>query len=339
MFLFTMYLARQFINNRIHYFLRESFKDGSILRHRDLLDLGDSPGRYIHYPGGSSFYIADEVIDRISAAGARADYDEVESFFIPFLDPYIKSRIDPFLYRTENRAWKRMDAAARQRVLTKTHIFDRRRIHFLRFGQTDLRELDRSPSLFKVLLNKSRDELEQLMLEREQDLRPNEYKRYIFAIFDLQRFFTQRCARTMPHALDSERLDSYFLEELCRLDADTGFWRGMERQQGLVSYMVRYVIMFFDYSFPGGQAWNEFFRNHTGGGQHAGAFKGSRRMSMREATTVFGVSQQELVEMSKDTLIRLYRKKALQLHPDKGGDHDQFIQLTTAYNELLRMKD
>ena len=231
-----------------------------------------------------------------------------------------------------------MDQATRKRVIESTHVFDRRRIHYLRFGSTDLRELDRSPSLFKVLLDKSRDELEQLILEREQDLQPNEYKRYIFTIFDLQRHFTQSCARTMPHALDSDRLDECFLEEVCRLDGDASFWRGMDRENGLVSYMIRYVIMFFDYSFPGGQSWNDFFRAHTSAGRSSTPPGNSRRMSMREMTTIFGVTRKELSAMSRAAVIRLYRKKAQEMHPDKGGNHEQFIELTAAYNEILRTK-
>jgi len=333
-----MYLARKIIDNHIHYFLRESYLDGEVYRSRDLLELGAEPARFINYPGGSSFYIDDRVFDRLRRNGVEADYDEVEAFFLPFLDPYIRTKIDPFLHRTFNRSWKRMDDAARRHVIAATHVFDRRRIHYLRFGSTDLRELDRSPSLFKILLDKSRDELEQLILEREQDLQPNEYKRYIFTIFDLQRHFTESCARTMPHALDSERLDECFLEEVCRLDADRGFWRGMDREPGLVSYMIRYVVMFFDYSFPDGQTWDQFFRAHTGAGRRSAPPRGSRRMSMREMTTIFGVSQSTLSGMSRAAIIRLYRKKAQELHPDKGGNHEQFIELTAAYNEILRTR-
>lgn len=333
-----MYLARRFIDNRLHYQLRESFRDGTVYRHRDLLDLGDDPGRFIKYPGGSSFYIDDLFFDLLHKAGCFVEYDEIEPFFFPFLDPYIKSRIDPFLNRASNRRWKRMDQQTRGRIIKESHVFDRRRIHFLRFGQTDLRELDRSPSLYKILLDKSRDELEQLILEREQDLRPQEYKRYIFAVFDLQKHFKEACARTMPHALNSEVLDQCFLKELCLLDNDASFWQGMERGSTLVSYMIRYVIMFFDYSFPSGQSWDDFVRAHVGSGQRPGPIKNSPRMSMREVTTVFGMKQSELSAMSRTELTRLYRREAMSLHPDKGGDHDAFIQLTTAYNELLRTK-
>ncbi len=333
-----MYLARRFIKNNLHYLLRESYLDDGVYRHRDLLDLGADPEKHIVYPGGTSFYIADSVFDALQGSGFNADYDEVESFFLPFLDPYIRTRLDPFLNRGANRDWKQMDEQTRKLVLVSTHVFDRRRIHFLRFGQTDLRELDRSPSLFKILLNKSRDELEQLMLEREQDLSPNDYGRYIFAIFDLQKYFRESYARSMPHALESEQLDDYFLKELCRLDRDKQFWQGMVRSSGLVSYMIRYVIMYFDYGFPAGQTWDDFFRAHIGSNHQSGAMKGSRRMSMREVTTIFGVSQNKLARMSRAGVSRLYRKKAQELHPDMGGDHDAFIELTTAYNELLRTK-
>ena len=129
-----MYLARLFINNRLHYLLRETFLDGEVYKCRDLIDLGDDPGKYIVYPGGSSFYIDDLIFDRLKTSGFDADYDQVESVFLPFLDPYIRTRIDPFLNRTTNRGWKRMNKQTRQRIFTDTHVFDRRRIHFLRFG-------------------------------------------------------------------------------------------------------------------------------------------------------------------------------------------------------------
>jgi len=39
--------------------------------------------------------------------------------------------------------------------------------------------------------------------------------------------------------------------------------------------------------------------------------------------------------MNKKSLARLYRKKAQEMHPDKGGDAEAFILLTAAYEELL----
>jgi len=42
--------------------------------------------------------------------------------------------------------------------------------------------------------------------------------------------------------------------------------------------------------------------------------------------------------MSRKDFARLYRLKAMELHPDKGGDHDEFVKLTEAYHALLKTK-
>jgi curved DNA-binding protein CbpA len=42
--------------------------------------------------------------------------------------------------------------------------------------------------------------------------------------------------------------------------------------------------------------------------------------------------------MSRRDLVRLYRRKAQELHPDKGGDHDKFVRLTAAYHEVIKTK-
>ncbi len=68
------------------------------------------------------------------------------------------------------------------------------------------------PSLFRPLFHKSRDELEQCILEQEQVLSSIEYKSYIFTIFDLQSHFNGAFARAMPYALNDAQLDEYFAE-------------------------------------------------------------------------------------------------------------------------------
>ncbi len=334
-----MYLARRVIDDHLEYVLCESYDNGSCLTNRDLVRLGAHPDQFILYPGGTSFYIDDRLFDLLLEKGVTASYEEVEKFFLPFLDPYIQAKIAPFYDRSNNRKWKPMSVKDRSKVLRKTHIFDRRRMHYLRFGQVDQRRLDKSATLFKDLLYKSRDELEQFILEQEQALTPGEYKRYVFAIFDLQRFFSESFARTMPHALDEDKTDELFIQEVCLLDRDQSFWRGMERHGRLPPYLIRYVVMYFDYNFPGGRSWEEYIRSFTDSQGRAQNLKGSRRMSMREASTVFGIGQAELSSMDKKELTKVYRKKAHELHPDKeGGDHDRFIELTAAYNELLRSK-
>ncbi len=334
-----MYLARRFVNNRLQYMLRESYPCGDCLASRDLIDLGDDPGRFIVYPGGSSFYIDDWIFDQLDRLRVSWDYSAVEQLFLPFLDPFVRAKIEPFARRRQNAGWRPLSRAAREEVIGQTHVFDRRRLYFLRLGQTDLSQMDRSPGLYKVLLHKSRDEIEQLILEREQQLRPHEYKRYIFAIFDLQRFFEEGFAVSMPQALDGDKLDDFFLQEVCRLDRDSRFWQGLERSRDrLVPYLIRYVIMYFDYSFPQTRSWNEYVRARTGARRRHRPSRSGSRMNLQEIGRVFGLSRAELSALSRSELTRLYRRKAHELHPDKGGDHDRFIELTSAYQELLRSR-
>jgi curved DNA-binding protein CbpA len=39
--------------------------------------------------------------------------------------------------------------------------------------------------------------------------------------------------------------------------------------------------------------------------------------------------------MDKRTLTRKFRKLARTHHPDKGGNHDRFVELSEAYQALL----
>ena len=132
------------------------------------------------------------------------------------------------------------------RALNETHAMDRRRIHFLRMGRTSAETVEKTSALYIVLLDKSRDEIEQMILEREQALPPRDYQSYLFTIFDLQRFFQESYARSIPQALNRERLDALFVEELCRLAADGDFWQGFAQNDRLPYSLVRYLIMYFD---------------------------------------------------------------------------------------------
>jgi len=333
-----MYIARRFIDNHLQYFLCESYHDGLCLTNRDIVKLGEKPEQFILYPGGSSFYIADRLFGLLEEQGVKTDYDEVEQFFLPFLDPYIREKIAPFQNRHAHCNWKPMSAEDKARVLAEIHSFDRRRIHFLRFGQLDQQRLDKSLTLYNKLLDKSRDEREQFILEQEQELSPAEYKRYVFAIFDLQRFFAESYTTTHPDALNGDKLDELFVEDICRLDQDLSFWQGFKRKNRLPPYLIRYVVMYFDYSFPASRSWNDYVRSFADSQRRARASKSSYRMSINEASTVFGVSRADLAKMDKKELTRLFRKKAHKHHPDKGGDQERFIELSAAYKELLRTR-
>jgi DnaJ-class molecular chaperone len=42
--------------------------------------------------------------------------------------------------------------------------------------------------------------------------------------------------------------------------------------------------------------------------------------------------------MNKKDLTRLFRQRAKELHPDQGGNHERFIELSGAYASLLARK-
>jgi hypothetical protein len=333
-----MYLARRLVQNRISYIIRESYREGGVYRSRDLMELGQQPQRYIHYSGSYSFTIDDRIARGLQRQGVEADPFELEKLFYPFLDPLVRQRIEAFADRQRHRRWKPASEETRREILAETHEFDRRRAHFLRFGQVDQRRLNRCATLYRKLRHRSRDELEQHFLRQEWILSPQEYKLYIYAIFDLQRFFTESFAQSMPEALNVDKMDEFFLKQLCRLDRDEKFWQGMERGSRLSEHLVRYVIMYFDYSFASGRGVEEYIRNFIGSRRRYAPPKSGRRVSMSEAATIFGLSRSRISSLTRTELKRLFRQKAHELHPDRGGSHEQFIELSNAYQEILRTK-
>jgi hypothetical protein len=331
-----MYLARKEIGSRkSQYVLRESYRSGGILYSRELAELGRDPGRFIVYSGESSFHIDEDFLGRLRLQGVTAPYGELEELLFPFIDPYIKNRLQPFRNRHTYRNWQRADEAVLGRALNETHAMDRRRIHFLRMGRTSAETVDKTSALYIILLDKSRDEIEQMILEREQALPPRDYQSYLFTIFDLQRFFQESYARSIPQALNRERLDTLFVEEICRLAADRDFWQGFAQNGRLPYSLVRYLIMYFDAAPEEPATWSRFSRSQRSRRFHHSSYADGERMTRTQAFAIFDLSGEQLAGMRKQDLTRIYRQKAHELHPDKGGDTEQFIRLTAAYEELL----
>ena len=245
----------------VQYVLRESYCSGGIFYSRELAQLGRDPGQFIVYSGESSFHIDEDFLRRLREQGVSVPYGEMEELLFPFIDPYIKNRLQPFRNRHKYRNWQRADKTLLQRALTETHVVDRRRIHFLRMGRTAAETVEKTAALYTVLLDKSRDEIEQMILEQEQTLLPREQQSYLFTIFDLQRFFQESYARSIPQALNRERLDSLFVEEICCLASDRNFWQGFPQTDRLPYSLVRYLIMYFDATPEEPTSWSRFARS------------------------------------------------------------------------------
>lgn len=333
-----MYLARKTIKRKTHYYLRESYRDNGQLLSRDLFYLGPDPGKYIVYAGGNSFYIDEQVLDSLSGQGVRADYHELEKLFWPFLNPEIKRVLEPF-YQRGRYSKKRFNREDEERIRLSVHIFDKRRLYYLKYCQIDQRGLNRVPDkCFVVFLEKSRDEIEQFFMEMEGVLRPFEWKEYVFAIFNLHRFFKETYARVLPQALNQEKVERYFLQEICRLNRDQSFRAGTKAEDSLHPYLVRYVIMFFDNKYGPSSYYEDYVSSfiHRRRRYEPPSIKSS--IGLKEISALFGVGIDVLKKMKKRELTRLYRRKAKKFHPDKGGEQEMFIKLTEAYNELLRGK-
>ncbi len=331
-----MYLARKRCGGKTHYTIRESYRDADSYLCRDLFELGAEPERFIVYPGGNAFYIDAVVEDGIRALGSEPAPEDMENLFWPFLKLDIRRKIEPFRRRECQLRSRRRPLEAPGRF--DAHIFDKRRIHFLKTGQTDPRVLGRIPaSLLRPFHNKSRDEIEQGFLEMESILRPRDFKTYTYAIFNLQQFFHQRFAKDHPEFLDPDEVDGCFVEAICRLHRDDSFWAGMDAGDRLSDYLVRYAVMYFDHDYASSSLAEEYLRDFINRHRHYRP-PPSVAVRMEEMAAIFGKSLEALKQMSRRDLWRLYRCRAQELHPDKGGDHERFVKLNDAYQHLERTK-
>lgn len=334
-----LYLARTVLSRPLLYCLRLSYWDREHQQFHTakLLDLGTDPADFLHYPNDTCFHLDPDFVFQIEKRCGRDMESELEELLWPFVDPSVKRKMEHFFSRGKSSG----------RIKTKSKLlscdgqvvqsFDKRRLHFLRFGSTDQGLVfSMPPSLEAKLLNRSRDELEQYFLEAETKLREVELKSYLYTALDLQSHFSEAFARTIPQALPPEKIDQAFLDELCKLNENRLFWQDRSDYSRLPDYLIRYLILFFDAHFPrrsrAADEAEEFMNDHR-------QFRWPERkatVSEDEMATLFGEDAETLRKANKKEITRLYRKKAKSLHPDTGGEQEEFIRLTTAYEELLR---
>ncbi len=327
-----MYLAQKRVMGRTYYFLRESYFADGLWRSRDLLALGTNPARFIVYPGGNGFYIEEEIIEKLAAQGVETDQWELEELFWPFVKPHIRRVIGDFAYR-QFVPKKRLPRREQMALQAGYHLFDCRRLLFLKFGGTNLDPLLKRPlSFLNVLKDKSRDEIEQHIMRAEAKLRPRETLSYIYASFGLSKHFENRATRYLPEAQMLEELDEAFLEELCLLARDETYRMGLSEEEILRDYLSRYVIMHFDRLAQTRRFFEEAQAKIARERYYA------TRSAVARAASYFGLSEEELLQMGKEDLSRLFRRRARELHPDQGGDHEAFIELHRLYEELMKAR-
>lgn len=329
-----MYLAAIPEKQWYRFVIRESYWDRDCYRSRDLVDLGPDPAQYIVYPGGRAYYIDPDLEDRIRDQGTEPDPDNLDDLLWPFVDKDIRHAVGVFRERQAPPA-----APTAHDNQQPMHLFDKRRVHFLRFGRMDQGPIGRVPAkLFRPIRNRSRDEIEQYFLQAERILKAHERKAYVYVIFDLQRFFSELCAKAMPEALDPEAVDTYFLQELCRLNADEAFWAGMPRQDHLRPYLVHYLTMYFDLDYGRSNVLENLFNQFRNAHRRHKWPAPKNRVSFTTASLIFGVAAGTLKQMNRREFSRLFRQKAMELHPDQGGRPRDFIRLSEAYKSIMQTK-
>jgi len=327
-----MYLARTKVKNQTHYYIRDTYHEGSCLKSRDVFHLGTDPSKHIIYLGGHGYYYDEAIEETLAQFGLYPDQDELDHIFWDFLNPEIKRVIEGF-----DRSFGKSKTDSPE-PYPSIHIFDKRRIHYLRFAQVDQRNLSKMPlKLFKVLHGKSRDEIEQYFLVEERILQPNELRTYVYTIFDLQRFFLDAIAAQRPHDLNQIKMDEFFVDAVCKLDEDKNFWAGMDMSDRLRDYLIKYVIMYFDNEFLRPSLFQDYLNEFMN--RHRTYLPPKKvRVNMEEAARLFETRWENLKKMDLKCFNRLYRKMALKHHPDKGGSPEAFVKLTKYYHGLLRKK-
>lgn len=335
-----MYLAKQVMSGKTLYFIRESYQEGPRWKSRDIFELGEDPSAWIHYPGGVGYYIHDQVEEALRSKGIDASQEELEKIFLPFLAPEVRKVIRQFPGKGSKRGHRRYSRRELTELQKEIHVFDKRRIGFLRSGASDPRKVPFYPlRLYNRLLQKSRDEIEQMFEEREARLPPGERKQYIYFIFDLSRHFTSPLATDWPQAMDPDKMDRAFLEEICRYQEDRSLFPESTVTRGLHPCLVRYVIQYYDNEFlvPDweGTTIEDFIRRHR---VHPRFARQSPQLSVKEACKILAIPEQDFKGLGPKQLAQHYRQKALACHPDQGGTHERFIRLTRAYKDLLARK-
>jgi hypothetical protein len=333
-----LYLRRVMFPEGYHYVLRESYSDGDCWKHRDLADLGVNPGECIEYAGRNGFYFSGDLEEQLEGAGVRYCSEDLECVFLPFLKPHVRRLIENFRAHSK-RPFRSTNISPHELTQKQRHLhsFDKRRLHFLRCGRVDIGDLDRRPwGFLNVVAERSRDEIEQILEGMEAVLRPQEMRLYLFTALNLQAHFPHHGLRNNPVALDQEAVDNHFLEALCRVNSDAAFFCGTDGgdRVTLHPYLARYLILYFDSEFERPR-WPEFMRAFAGRGRAHGRPASVQYMGMDDACRIFGVSREEVARMKDKELVRMYRRKAKELHPDRGGDKESFIRMGEAFACLM----
>lgn len=334
-----MYLAHLNTQKGTSYQIRQSYNRGdNSFHHRIVFELGHDPRRYFAAIDDRCLLFNGDLVSAVSeAAGGDGDHI-LEELLVDFLPPELKRR------RAYFRAGKTVRPSPlshreREAMAREIHVFDKRRLYYLRYGAVDQSRLSRlHEKCCRPLLGQSRDEREYWFAAEERVLEPGMYFQYVYAIFDVQRHFHQSFAPWFPEALARDQVADHFLTELCGLHGDGHFWLGTPPEKTLHHHLRRYLFMFFDFHPATRSFAEEYAASFMAGHRRFRWPEKKMEKSREEASEIFATPYGQLVQMTGEELARLFRKQAMLLHPDRGGDHERFIALTEVYRQLRHRK-
>ena len=336
-----MYIARVTEHNKIRYLLRTSYYSpiDKILDFKQIFDLGPDPSVFIHYIGTNAFYFSDEIENALRDAGLFFDSDEIEDLLWPWIRADVRRAVETFKGRSGKPRARDLTEEQTAQLRQRLSSFDLRRLHFLKFGTMSQGPVDNMPhALFKHFSDCSRDEIEQYFIRNESVLRERDLKSYVYTAFDIQRFFKSFMAKEMPHAMDQNKVDDYFLKEICRFNTDL-----FKQGDLLHPYLRRYLFMFFDHGYADSRLLDDFANAFMN--RHRFYRSGSRKpgtpnpVSTDRALAVFRLTPKQFKTLTPKELTRIYRKLARKAHPDIGGTQDAFIELGDAYQTLMEQME
>lgn len=335
-----MYLAATQQGTSFNYQIRQSYRDPATERfqYRLIFDLGQDPRQYMEFMGEAIVFF-DSDLERAIKNHTTSDTDTIlEKLLWNFLPREMRDRLSRF-DKSDRYVPRPLTQKDKEDISSQIKTFDRKRLYFLHYRAVDQSKLytmrDRA---FRPLLNKCRDELEYLFHEKEKTLEPGEYRNYLYAIFNLQKHFNTSFSTFLPEALPQDEVADHFLDALCDLNDKRSFWGQEETPSSLRPHLVRYLLMFFDYTPRNRSFSSEYIRQFINDHRTFRWPEAKPQVSEERVSEIFGCSSAELKKLNKKELNRLYRKKAMELHPDLGGEHDRFVELTAVYENLSSKK-
>uniref|UniRef100_A0A832GRA6 J domain-containing protein n=1 Tax=Caldimicrobium thiodismutans TaxID=1653476 RepID=A0A832GRA6_9BACT len=300
-----MYISRRISPGGYQYSINESYYEEPYFKSRVLVDLGSTPERFITYYSDVAFSI--DLEEKLAEKGKVTDQFELEELFFRFLKPEAQRWVK---FSKNRKTIKTQEL--RNYKPEEIHWFDRLRLIVLKLDHREpQRVVNRPFPFYHKLLNKSRDEIENLLWDMEDRLNFRERIRYLLAIFALQR---------VDNLEDRDRL---FLENLCQIASEPDYRMGLMEEEVLSRYLSRYVWFYFD-ALP----WRKVPR----------VYQTIENSLYQELAYSLHISVEVLLSLSKKEVLKLFRAKILELHPDRGGSHEAFVKIRKLMEDFLKIR-